>query len=358
MSSDISGRDLGDPFFNEQGYEAYPFARENFHEILHLKSDRKICSIDGGNQELYPAPEYSIQLNRLYFNIFKNKRPFSLKSDIPRKIEFLSLTSLIREQHNTYFKTELALEEDQFRKYLPSGDDLYIKTSGPDSQLGNKALMERMASAARRFSEWTIAEHIIDSELTEGDIVIKDGSLQTSHHNENKYVEKICEKAREKGVIFTGLSKSCRLTTNTGFSLIASMEKFALENDIQWDEWCYFPIARCRKGNEHKAIIMIVKLNKHATTPFRFEIFKDQMDLLSEEEILEMISVIADYSRDIIVPGYPYGLFDAHLWARVRNEDLSSYKIMLEAELSGTESWEPFNTRIKAVSMHDKLDGL
>lgn len=349
---------MGNPFFSEQGYQTYPFEKENFHRISHIKSDRKICSIDGGNQELYPAPEYSIQLNRLYFNIFKNKRPFPLKSDIPRKIEFLSLTSLKREQGNTHFKTNLSIEQDRFRKYLPSDEDLQIKTSEADFRMGNKTLMERMASMARRLSEWTIAEHIIDSELKEGDIIIKDGSLQTSHPNEVKYVEKIFDKAREKGVIFTGLSKSCRLTTNTGFSLIASMEKFAADNDIQYDQWCYYPIARSKEGNDHKATIMIVKLNKHATTPFRFEIIKDQIDQMTEEEIIEMVSFIADYSRDIVIPGYPYGLFDAHLWARVRNEDLSNYKIMLESELGGTKSWESFNTRIKAVSMHDRLDGL
>lgn len=217
--------------------------------------------------------------------------------------------------------------------------------------------MERMASMARRFSEWTIAEHIIDSELEEGDIIIKDGSLQTSHVNENKYMDKVFQKAKSRGVIFTGLSKTCRLTTNTGFSLIASVEKFAKENNIQFDQWCYFPIARSI-GKEHKAVIMVVKLNKNANTPFRFEILKDQTDKMSKKEIIEIISTIADYSRDITIPGYPYGLFDAHLWARVRNEDLINYKIILDSELARNESLEEFNTRIKAVNMHDKLDEL
>lgn len=349
---------MGNPYFNDENYQTFPYHKENFHQIRQTGSDRKICSIDGGNQEIYPAPEYSIQLNRIYFNIYKDKRPFPLKSSIPQRIEFLSLTTLNRENRNTCFETKYALEDHNFIEYLPSESDLQVKAFEPDFRLGNKTLMERMASMARRFAEWTIAEHVIERELEDGDIIIKDGSLQTSHRNENKYVEKVFEKAKKKGVIFTGLSKSCRLTTNTGYSLIASIEKFARENDIPFEEWCYFPIARSKQGQEHKAVIMVVKLNRNASTSFRFEILKDQADNMSKKEIVDLISSIADYSKDITIPGYPYGLFDAHVWARVRKEDLNNYKLILDSELAKTEFFEDFNARIKAVSMHDKLDEL
>lgn len=348
---------MGNPFFSRENYQTFPFHKENFHQIENKQSSKKICCIDGGNQELFPAPEYSIQLNRIYFNILKNKKSYKLKSSIPRKIEFLSLTSLNRKHQNTFFETQLALENNKLKKYLPLPEDLHVNAFETDFRLGNKALMEKMSSMPRRFTEWTIAEHIINSELDDGDIIIKDGSLQTSHVNENKYVEKVFQKAIKKGVIFTGLSKTCRLTTNTGFSLIASIEKFAQDNELGFDQWCYFPVARS-KAKEHKAVIMLVKLNKNANTPFRFEILKDQTDNMSKKEIINIISTIADYSRDITIPGYPYGLFDAHVWARVRNEDLINYKIILESELARNDSLEPFNTRIKAVSMHDKLDEL
>lgn len=358
LSSDISKRKLGNPYFSDENYQSYPYIKENFHEIGQNQSSCKICSIDGGNQELYPAPEYSIQLNRIYFNIFKDKKLHPVASEIPQQIEFISLTTLNREDQNTYFETTYSLENDEYRKYLPSEDDLRVKAFDIDFRLGNKALMERMASMTRRFAEWTIAEHIIDCELEEGDIIIKDGSLQTSHVNENKYVERVFEKAINKGVLFTGLSKSCRLTTNTGYSLIAAIDRFARENKIQYDKWCYFPIARSKQGKEHKAVIMVVKLNKCASTPFRFEILKSQADKMTKEEIIDIISSITEYSGDITIPGYPYGLFDAHVWARVREEDINNYKIILDSELARTDVYEDFNARIKAVSMHDKLDEL
>jgi len=349
---------MGNPYFNNENYQSYPYIKENFHQIKRPYIQRKICSIDGGNQELYPAPEYSIQLNRIYFNIFKDKKPVIINSGIPQQIEFLSLTSLNREHLETFFETRFTMEDIVNRKYLPSEDDLRVKAFEPDFRLGNKAMMERMSSMARRFAEWTIAEHIIESELEEGDIILKDGSLQTSHANENKYMEKVFQKAREKGVIFTGLSKSCRLTTNTGYSLIAAIDKFAREKEITFDEWCYFPIARSKQGKDHSAVMMVVKLNKCASTPFRFEILRDQADNMSKEDIIDVVSSIAEYSKDITIPGYPYGLFDAHVWARVRNEDLSSYKFIIDSELAKTDVYDDFNARIKAVSMHDKLDEL
>lgn len=351
-------RELGNPFFNSQNYQTFPYHKENFHQIERLETGRKICSIDGGNQEIYPTPEYSIQLNRIYFNIFKDKKRLSIKSDIPQRIEFLSLTTLNRDDTETFYETKLSIENEEYLKYLPLERDLQTTAIGSDFSLGNKILMERVSSMARRFAEWTIAEHIIDEEMDDGDIIIKDGSLQVAHANESKYAEQIFGKAKKKGVIFTGLSKTCRVTTDTGYSLIASVDKFAKQNDVQYPEWCYFPIAKSKREADHSAVVMVAKLNRDASTPFRFEILQDQADNMGTKEIMDVVSSIAEYSRDIILPGYPYGLFDAHVWARVRREDLEYYRMILDVELAKTDVYEDFSTRVKAVSMHDKLDEL
>lgn len=356
MSSDISERELGDPFLGEN-YETYPLEVKNFHKIVLLKSNKRISCIDGGNLELLPTPVYSVQLNRVYFNIFRNKKLIPLKSDTPRKIEFLSYTSSNYDGKDVYFETKLSLEKKHFSKFLPSESDLRIKAFETDYNFGNQKVMERMASMARRFSEWTIAEQIIDSELDDGDIIIKDGSLQTAHVNENKYVDRVFEKAKKKGVIFTGLSKTSRSTTNTQLSLIASIQQFADENNISFKEWCYYPIAEGRKTKlEQKVLIMIVKLNRNADTPYRFEMLKEQIDNMSKKEILNVVSYIADYSSDMSLPGYPYGLIDAHLWARVKKEEIKSYQTILYSEISRINLWKKVNSHINAINTHDKLD--
>jgi hypothetical protein len=347
---------MGDPFFGEN-YASYPLDIKNFYKIIPLKSDKKISCIDGGNLELLPTPAYSVQLNRVYFNIFKNKKLLRIKSDTSNRIEFLSYTSSNFDGKNVYFETKLSLEKEHFKKFLPSEIDLRIKAFETDYNYGNQIVMERMASMARRFSEWTIAEQIIDSELDDGDIIIKDGSLQTAHVNENKYVDRVFEKAKKKGVIFTGLSKTSRSATHTQLSLISSIQQLAEENNISFKEWCYFPIAEGRNTKlEHKVLIMVVKLNRNADTPYRFEMLKEQIDNMSKKEILDVVSYIADYSRDMSLPGYPYGLIDAHLWARVKKEEIKSYQTVLYSEISRLNLWKRVNSHINAINTHDKLD--
>ena len=61
---------------------------------------------------------------------------------------------------------------------------------------------------ARRFAEWKITGHVIESELEPGDIIVRDGSLQTGHQREYKYEEDVFRKAMDQDVIITGLSKT------------------------------------------------------------------------------------------------------------------------------------------------------
>lgn len=355
MSSDISKRELGDPFFNKEDYKISPLDKKNFNSILSPKKIRKIAFIDGGNQELLATPEYSIQLNRIYFNIFENNKRIQPKS-IPQRIEFLSLTSLTYDG-KVNFKTSISPLRDNFSEYLPKKEYLNVTAEEERVKEGTQAGMERVVSMARRFSEWTIAEHIIDSELESNDIIVKDGSLQTAYINENRYVNELFEKTLDKNIIFTGLSKTCRLTTDTQISLIASIQRLAEESDIKYDKWCYYPIATSKKANyEHKAVIMIVKLNKKADRAFKFEILKEQAENLGKNKILDIVSSVADNSNDITFPGYPYGLIDAHSWARVKNGEIESYKTQLYSEISKTGVWNIISHHIKAVDGHEKLD--
>jgi hypothetical protein len=355
LSSDISKRKLGDPFFNKEKYLTYPLDVENFNSIFTSKKNRKIAFIDGGNQELLATPEYSIQINRIYFNIFENNKRIIPKY-IPQRIEFLSITS------STYdgqvnFKTLISPIDDKFRKYLPQKELLEVTADEEKFIAGTQAGMERVASMARRFSEWTIAEHIIDSELESDDIIVKDGSLQTAHTNENLYVNKLLKKAEDRNIIFTGLSKTCRLTTDTQISLIASIQRLAEESKVKYDKWCYYPIAKSKKANiEHKAVMMVVKLNKNADRTFRFEILKEQAENMGKDEILDIVASIADNSNDMTFPGYPYGLIDADSWARVKNVEMESYKIQLYSEISKMGIWKILSPHIKAVDAHEKLD--
>lgn len=359
LSLDLSKRELGDPYFSDlNNYTSCPLHKKNFHQIHPSKIDRKIAFVDGGNQELLPSPVYSVQLNRVYFNIFKKSKRLPLQSEIPQRIEFLSYTSSLLYNGDIYFETKIRPIKEKFARFLPDEKDLYSNAREEKVDAGTQVGMDRMASMARRFAEWKITEQVIDLELEVGDIIVRDGTLQASHQHEYKYVENVFRKAMEKNVFITGLSKTCRLATDTQVSLIDSIQRLAEISKINYDKWCYYPVAWSRESNrEHKAVIMVVKLNKHAHTAFRFEIFKEQAENMSKKEIFELVSCIADNSRDIKVPGYPYGLMDADLWARVKNEEMEGYKTKLYSELSRIGIWPRVNPLIKIVNTHERLDG-
>ena len=73
LNENIDERDIGEPNFDKNHYDIFPLNKEGFHKIEPFSS-RKMVFIDGGNQELLGGPNFSIQLNRVYFNIFKEKK--------------------------------------------------------------------------------------------------------------------------------------------------------------------------------------------------------------------------------------------------------------------------------------------
>ena len=87
----IIPEELGDPFLSSHNYRAYPLNADYFKPIEVVESGRKLAFVDGGNQELVGAPNFSIQLNRVCFSMFSGRQRIQPRS-LPQRIEFLSLT--------------------------------------------------------------------------------------------------------------------------------------------------------------------------------------------------------------------------------------------------------------------------
>jgi hypothetical protein len=84
--------------------------------------------------------------------------------------------------------------------------------------------INRILDVARAFAEWQFSKHIIELELEKGDIIVRDGTLQTIVTNESKYADKVYESAIKKGVYFTAVSKTSTLFTTTGQPLFPSIK--------------------------------------------------------------------------------------------------------------------------------------
>ncbi len=352
----VSEEEIGEPFLSRQGYRAYPFNVNYFKPINMVNSKRKLAFIDGGNCELIGAPNFSIQLNRIYFNIFQGKRRIP-KTTIPEKIEFFSATSANFRKDQIYFDTSIFPMTDEISKFLPRASDLSFSSTDRRLMIGtSRADIARVASIGRRFAEWEYAKHIIENELDEGDILVMDGTLRAAFTNESNYAKEAYKVAIEKGAIYSGLSKTSRLYTTTGLSLLGALRKLA--NDFKIESiWYYYPVAESLSP-EHKAAIFIVKLNDNSQRIFRYEINAEQVKLLSASDINEVMCQLSINSSDVSFPGYPYGLIDADYNARVRHEEVETYRIMLMTEISKLGSWPKFLRHIQSKDAHGILNFL
>ena len=222
---------------------------------------------------------------------------------------------------------------------------------------GARADIARVASVARRFAEWHYARHVVERELESGDVMVMDGTLRTTFLKESGYANAAFSIAKDKDVVYTGLSKTSRLFTTTGLSLLGAVRRLAMDSKIS-HIWYYYPVADPLTP-EHQGAIFLVKLSDQSQRVFRFEIQADQAKRLEETDGLnEIFSQLALNSNDLSFPGYPYGLVDADDNARVRFEELETYRVMLLSEISKLGSASKFVRHMEATDAHVTLNSL
>jgi hypothetical protein len=367
MSADISGRiaefldlkieedDVGQPYFGSPDYELLPFSPSSFVPIKDVEPNVRIAFVDGGNQEILGAPNFSIQINRVYFNILKGRNRIIPKS-LPNKIEFYSATMSDFRHEEIFYDTKIFPLKEEFADFVPNERHLSFSSVDKAVTLGNRrADIRIVATMARRFAEWEFSKHVIGKELERGDLIVRDGTLQTSHTNEQIYTAGAFGVAIDKGVVFAGIAKTSRLFTTTGLSLLGAVQKLAEDYKVK-GPWC-LPIAKVVNVN-HNAFLYVVKLHESAKYVFRYEICGEQARAMSEEDFCNVTSALASNSKDISFPGYPYGLIDADSFARVSDSEIEKYQVPLMAEISKLGKWKKISRHICSGDAHSMLDVL
>jgi len=356
LDKKLEERDIGRPFFSDPRYKSFPLSKENFKAIKKMNSNCKLTFVDGGNQEVIGAPNFSIQINRLYFCTFNGSKRV-LESLIPNRVEFFSATHSRFSDDEIYYDTLIFPLIEEQRDLLPDEADLSFNSFDRTVTFGTqRADISRVASIARKFAEWEYASHLIRDEMEEGDVLVLDGTLQTGFTNEAKYAKKVYDAAMSKGVIVTGLSKTSRLFTTTGLSLLGAVHKLADESNLPFSSW-YLPVAETT-STDHNAVIFVTKLNPSSDHVFRYEIYREQYKQLDDSKLNEIMSQLAENSKDISFPGYPYGLVNADRFARVTNSEVESYRVILLSEISKGGKWTKFARYIHAIDAHSILNTL
>lgn len=356
LDSAMASATLGEPCFLSKDYRPYPFDTKNFQLIEPVGNRRRLAFVDGGNQKIIETPTLSIELNRVYFNIFDGRTRIPVKSSIQR-IEFFSVTTASFVNNYPHYKTKIYPAKSEYSPLLPENSLLEFSPREEMSVNGRPILdIARVSPIARRFAEWSFSKHVVKEELEDGDILVMDGTLKAAFPNESKYSDDCFNLARSKGVVYTGLAKSSRLFTTTGLSLLGAIRELAKDAGLN-GVWYYHPIAQSLSP-KHAAELFVTKLHGQSDRVFRYDIQSQQAKKLQQIDLAEILSQLSFNSADPSFPGYPYGLIDADDNARVRDEEVESYRIMVLSEISSMGSWPKFLREMQATDAHDVLNFL
>lgn len=317
--------------FNDPSYEPVKINKENFHEIKNIESNKKIAFIDGGNTEILKAPNFSLQLVRMYHAIYQENKRINSK-----KIEFYILINAINQENNIIYKTKFfGLNKEELK--LDSFDETI-------RQGKHRTSISNIGNVIRRFIELETAKDAIN-ELDSNDLILLDGDLKASITNEIDYLNELYKKAIEKNITICALSKTSELFTEKGNALIPVLNEIAPKK-----EWYYHPLVEINNKN-HKADMYIIKLNKNSNYLFKFEIFNE-----IKYNISEILALLKNNSKDPVFLGYPYGLIEADNAARISNKENDYLKTIFLTKL-GKDN-QKIAQYLNTLNTHSILDSM
>lgn len=286
--------DYGEPAI--KGAVPVKFSADNFHPLSEERGF-KIGFVDGGNNSIYLSPGHAVHLVRLYYSIFKDTK----------KIEFGRYTFIV--------DVNLNVENDNYVVKIYDVDSSSLLPQ--EIVLGSDEIDERdkikaIGAYIRRVGEWILLRRISEK----CDILVRDGSLQTGATREYEYANRVFEDSNKTIV---GFSKTCSLITTKGYSLMASIHHLSKKIGIE-APWYYHPITK--RITTIKGDMFAVKLHPFSDYVFRVEVYP-------EEYAPSALGSLVPMANDPTFLGYPYGLIDADINARIDDEEAKMYSQVL-----------------------------
>lgn len=297
--------------FADKKYRAIPFSEDNFNIIKESTSCHKIAALDGGNAEIAGAPNFSLHILRFACVVFEdNKR---VKTSFKDTFDAYCLAQAKADKGSIIYDVEIFPKnrEERFFSIKKFSFDSY------DPSLGSgifRAEVSRACTAARRMLEWEFARYVLNN-LSEKDIVVIDGSLQTGMTGEGDYSKRAYDAAKKSGAILCGLAKTSRLFTDAGSPAASAILSMANKAGLK-RAWDYHPVVEIN-SESHRADMHFVKLHESSRHAMRFEIFIEQKALADD-----VLFALSKNSVDASFPGYPYALVAAHNAAKIRPEEV------------------------------------
>lgn len=338
QSNDVSDNLETDSLFlsDRLNYNSHGLTKDNFHHLENFVSKKSMVFIDGGSSEIIYSNSLSLYLVRIAYvkyNGFectkKGTEDFFVHSKYDATRGKLKLVSSVIPLSKNKIGTKLYFDVDD--ETLCDG-------------LANVKI-SKLGGVIRRLFELKFARQLID-DLSPGDIIVLDGSLQSMVTYEKTYVDSLLDKAQRNEVLITALSKTSSMLTNSGKSLSVALDEFTSDTDFEKQKWFYHPLVDFN-DDDYIADLSIVKLHKRAKNYFVLEMNKRQK-YVHREKVIGYLSML---SSDPVFFGYPYPLIKVDELARVTNED-ANYIRMRFAQGLDVDSLE------KDANAHAILDSI
>ena len=238
------------PYGEGDKEKGFKVTLDRIFKILPSTGDQTLGFVDGGSGVILKGADFSISLNRVAGAMYRKNEFLPLKT-MPTVVEFYTTTILKPlEDEQMAYHIQMFPREEKFDDFLPEDNEIILPIQEVRRVMGLRNLpeIERFGAVAMRFAEWKYATELIKQELQEGDIMVRDGSLQTGFVGEILLVRRLSTAAMHKNVALTGLSKSCRLLTTKGESLISLIDIFG-SMKFPNKAWYYHPIFQITRAD-------------------------------------------------------------------------------------------------------------
>ena len=279
-----------------------------FAEISSVSFNKKIAFVDGGQALLVHSPELVVGLVRVVGVVYEGLE----KKEVVKWEGEVSITPVVEGDFMRYD----AEVKGMGKSYSFNAEDKRLRLGVESADIGF------LLGVVRKLLEWEMMVEVMDKVV--GGFVVRDGDLAVRYPYEEELFEKIRVKGEQLGVGISGISKTSKLLDRKGRSLLHGLVE-------RYGSWVATGEA------------MVVKLHPDSKYVFVF-------DCLGE--VKEIVGILRQFSRDISVLGYPYGLFEADRLARVGNHEKEYFRVKKRFTEGNIERLE------RSLDFHSVLDGI
>ncbi|MBI2546726.1 hypothetical protein HYV81_06120 [Candidatus Woesearchaeota archaeon] len=314
--------------FEDDEYKAAAFDERHFRNIEDA-DPVKIAFVDGSNLEIVRSAHFSLQFVRLFYTLYDGKKRVAAE-----KAEFYAMIRAVNRDERIYFEVEV-ISNDAWL------DELNMKIYSFDASMRqgyHRADVSSVVHVVRRLGELLIAERACQR-LGKGGILVLDGDLEANYPREEEFLDRLY--AYAKDVVIAGVSKTSTLLSSSGNSFTALLNR-------RIGKWYYYPVADIEKQS-HKAALLFARLHEKSSYVFKVEVYKEQA-----AEIGHVVSALASHANDAVFIGYPYGLIEAHQFAKIPATEKDFHRIQLMAKLG--REWQDIERAVKSTDAHEVLD--